>query len=421
MKLGPKILSPVGACALGLAAHAGGEVSNQTTVPAEAVAVIREMRTQRLLEPGPLVEQLVNAVRGDATGLLDVLSVRSVPSLDDEGPQTLSEPQELLILEAMRVLGRDACLAALVDDPAEASELDERERIARILLYGTVGRPEDLEHVLRLGRAQGQVSSRVATSVRRAVVDLVDRDPAVLEPVRFEFRQLPTELGVAVLGAVGGPETPAEFRLFEDALGYREDLALVALGELGESRRATGEFARPVVELVRARLDDPAVNVRMQAANASGALEDRNAVESLIALLDDEHRGVAASAHTALTSIGGVRLPRARVAWERWHERELAWAARERDEAYADLTSANGHRRQLALKGVLEHRLYRHESVQRLAEALALDGAGVRGTAFHGLVALATPEAVEHLEGLLEDEDAGLRRAAEDALAKLGR
>jgi HEAT repeat protein len=64
-------------------------------------------------------------------------------------------------------------------------------------------------------------------------------------------------------------------------------------------------------ETAASELQSPEVQMRFQAARATGELENRDATEALVELLDDPDREVRSAAITALGQVGGKLAKRA--------------------------------------------------------------------------------------------------------------
>ncbi|MGO8685772.1 MAG: HEAT repeat domain-containing protein [Candidatus Dormibacteria bacterium] len=197
-----------------------------------------------------------------------------------------------------------------------------------------------------------------------------------------------------------------------DAWYFAREGAARALGEIGDARAvdpllkadvvgcevrdALSRIGAAAVERLIAALHDRHEGVRERAAEALGKIGDIRAVEALIAALDDRDERVCWLAAQALGRIGDVRAVEALIAALDRHENVCSSAAE-------------------ALGRIGEAR-----AVEPLIAALANFYESVRRAAAEALGRIGDVRAIEALIAALHDRHESVRRAATEALARLG-
>lgn len=365
----------------------------------------------------PVVDGGVRQVLSDAqeTFLLDSLS--RVPA--DAVRRAIHEVESRLAIASIPAVAKDGELVdfATIETAARASKADDLSRRTAVLLaLGCVARSEDLAALTRIAHAEiaegelGTLERAYTVAMRRTL----QRDARAYDVLARSWRGVPEVLLPAMIRAAGADGQGTALDLLTQVLEQHGDIERVALAELAR-QRAPRELSPELSERLLQRLDAESPSVRQAACNALAALGDFSAVDRLTVLLDDSSDGLRSTAHRALMTISGLRLPPTRAGWAAWSARERVWFE---DRASALEQSIHCDDPARALRAIAEvglHRWERHRWSESLAARLDRADTSMAAALCDTLVQLDSPRARPALERLLEqgtDAERGLARAA---------
>jgi len=145
-------------------------------------------------------------------------------------------------------------------------------------------------------------------------------DPKVVEPIETDAQRLSREL-IATPAA-----RPALIEKLRDSKGtaFTDALALAAVRLSGEPQQQVREamvkrLSRMTAATLREMLTDENAEIRLGAAGAAGAKEDRQLIPALIEVLMDKNGAVASSAHVSLKRLSGKEFPATAISvWREW-------------------------------------------------------------------------------------------------------
>jgi HEAT repeat protein len=169
---------------------------------------------------------------------------------------------------------------------------------------------------------------------------------------------------------------------------------------LGELPRARHEFARGLLQAI-------------------GALDDGDAVPTLIERLEQEDAGLRDAALGALRRMTGLGFPATAELWRAWYAKELRWQERERPRLLAALQEPDPGRVTAALREYGGRRIWRGSLSQDVTRVLERREAGLRRLACEVLAQLGSPSALPVLSKALQDADAAVAEAAWQAMRSL--
>lgn len=344
--------------------------------------------------------------------------------LDRAGPRAL--PELLHELDATEALDehRWALFSRAVDEyPAWAADQlrtgggDALTALRRALnglaLLEARGGADDLD-VLR-GLALGshddeRPERRVERAYERALAAVLSRDARAVRVLEDRWDDHAGVLWVATVKAVGGAPHQASLDLLtwllRDAEGTQAFL-VQQIGRVAERSRLPGDFALHMMLMQYAEELD--AGLRRDARMTLGKLQCSEALDVLIAGLEDDDAGVREASYWALQEITGKRMKAEPVRWRAWYAAEERWWRDEFRELHQDLASEDVAVVGVAIREMGSRKLRRHELAAELVPLLEDDRAGVVKMTVAGLGALGSAVAVEPLLPLLDSDDEALR------------
>lgn len=366
--------------------------------------------------------------RDAVMGALSAIASDAVPSL----VKALSEPNEVVRERAVLCLGEIA-LKPSICVPALAKTLSDKKASVRQSAAGALGRFGEgaklaAPHLLDLLKdEEPQVRISAAVALKRIDPRQKDAMHVLLEALADEKVRVEAASAIGSLGADAREAVPALVEAMKESWQRVEDAEFLKglLKRKGidsdSSERAnwnegyfrvnvvhalerSGVNSESVMEVLLRSLKDSEAWVRSAAANALGKLaeEAREAVPLLLKALEDTDHSVRENAVLALGEIGSgdAKVVRVLVRMLRHPEKRMRANAAEalgncslNEEAVEELA--------LALKDP------RREVRLQAANALGKLGAGAKG-------------AVPALEEAMSDKVPSVRRAAENALERIG-
>ena len=366
------------------------------------------------------------ALGGEAVPtLFDVLVERRYRAeVDGElAPYPLAPWQATAVSAALVTLPRDAVLAFLRE-----RVLGSEERAAQttaLALCSELGGARALRLMLDIAdaaQAGGEaLDAALQMEFEHAAAALMAREPETVHDLRQMWRGIADHMLAPAVRAVGRSESVEGIELLADQLGWRADLDLLMLVQVGRlALYVPADFdSGEVVDVLRAYLASSEPALRREAAVDLGRLGAEEAVLDLVALLDDDGPRVSEKALEALHRITGMRLPGARERWRAWHAEELRWMREERPAVLAQLESRDLADVVAAIGELSRRRLFRGEIALDLSQTLWVEDPFVRTLGCIALSHLGSSAAVPALVEVLGDSDERVRSAARAALERI--
>lgn len=397
------------------------ECEQQWTKEERAVIeILRGLRKKERLSDLELAARL--SLPGECVLALffEVLATRTVPALEAERPQVLSEIQEKALLLAVAQFERDSVLAHVGTALLASDELPRRQ--AALACIGAVARANDLPQLFELALDGGEKEpdKRLAKALGRAVTSMLARDPRGIEQLVSLRRITRPELLLTLVEAVGATRDPQGLAYLSEIAYWHEGLVLAVMSQvslLGPSGDEAIDGAMRV--RLRTHLDEEDPGPCRAAITALVALRDMDAISALIPLLDSESSALRENAHWALKKLTGLSMGPSPETWARWHQAELYWLARQKPKEFQRLRENDPAVATDALRGILTHPLARQELASALPDLLRSRWPALRLLACSSLAELGAHEAVGRLVWTLEDRDPDVAKAAHSALQRL--
>lgn len=294
----------------------------------------------------------------------------------------------------------------------------EAERIAALRVLAHVGGPQSVPLCARLA-SEGPRARVLGDELRHALAGLLRRRPETFERLWVLFEETPGDLRRFAFEAVG--DVPARSALSDlaDWLDRARDQRPTVLRSIARVAAASpAPHGAELRERVREFLDDDAPAVRAAAALAAGALEDAQACEALITLLEDERAAVRHAALDGLRAIARHPFRGDPDRWRSWYATESRWWGERSEAVFETLRTGSPTALIGAIGELVSHSLDRHRLAAELLGALEDDSSQVRRLAALGLGQLGSALAIQALTLATQDEDASVRAAAEQALVR---
>lgn len=284
---------------------------------------------------------------------------------------------------------------------------------ATLACLAEVGGAGDLELAMALSAADSELAVSALTAI-------LAREPEALAPLAARVLRLEAPVATCLVRAVGALRSDAALQWLGALLAFQApelELGLLsAIEACARGARSNDETRREVREHLWS--DDP--QVLRKAAATSALLQDDEALERLVDLLEHPTDFVAASALRALRTISGRSFPAEPETWQRWLERENAWFERHAPYAFADLVRGRRDRAIAAARQLAQRRVQRRGVSQELGVLLESGEALLRRAGCEALGQLGLRDAIPLLVPVLSDEDPTVAESARRALARLG-
>ena len=378
-----------------------------------AAGVLRAAR--RANESGEaLLQRLVALDVAGIPVLLDILEQGRIPRVVPEDPaQILNEAQGRLLMSALSALPEPGVRAEL-ETRLAASPQSASPRLATLKVLAAIGDRGDLP---RLGgiapHRDGALPQDARVALRAAYAAILGRDPELLlsagELVNPKDLVSTRELLLAA-GELGDPRALGLLETCARSYPALAQLAVSIVPEVGRS--SNSELDRSFSEWLGCSIDRQRPEWTRVALRAVGVLDDGNAVDELIAALEMEEDGIAASAHDALQRISGLKLEPDPVVWRSWWKAEQTWMDCDRERARRVLDSGDTSDVLQALARYAEHRLFRDELSGDVLVVLGRRESGLQRLACETLERLGSRCALEPLMELFGSGNAPVADAA---------
>jgi hypothetical protein len=341
--------------------------------------------------------------------------------LEDELGEVLIElgrPQIQATLEAITRLPHAHVCGFLADQARP--ETGVRERVAALLVLAQTARSRDLDLCLALAGEGGAADRGLRSQLERTLLALVARDPLAISALATRFAAQPEACYAAIIRAIGSADSPQALRLCSEQLGQAPPADALLLCEIA---RLGAVVPHPIEARVRTRVreylrqSDP--QLLAAAVYAVGRLDDGDAAEPLVELLQNDYEHVRASAHRVLRGLAGEPLPPEHERWALWYRRESEWWRRDAPFHKAELGSGAQFQVAAALRVLATHRLYRHAIAPEVARCLARPERDIVMLACAALGQLGSRTALPELVDLLARGEPASADAARRALERI--
>ncbi len=283
-------------------------------------------------------------------------------------------------------------------------EVSSARRLAALDWLGVVGNSNDLESVLALAMTDEQGTPLALEILRGSLQEILGRDARAFSVLGGAMRGFSLATVDACVQAVGRDGSALALSWLAEQLDSDRGIDLLLLSTIEElSRQVLLRADAKVSERVRRMLwsDDP--QVLRKAALAVGKLEDFEAAERLIELLDHEQSCAREGAQRALALLSGFALPPDGEAWMAWYTSEVRWFDEEYDSLVRKLEEGGRAEAVHALLAIGTHRFDRHRMAVDIARALERPEPEVRQLVCKTLLALNSPLVLSELVLALDD------------------
>ncbi len=407
----------------------GAQAARTTVVvradsPEGALAqVLRDSRLkgEQAQAPDLLRTRLSELGESGVAPALRVLLTRSIPSLDPQlEPQVLSEPQTLMLAAALE--SWPSALALELMEQELALGANRARAWAALHVWSAAGGPEHLERGLALVASvlpRNSSAREFERPLELSVERLLRRRPDSFEPLTRAYLTVDPRLRLALLLGVGATGDARASGLFALVLEQDPEHAPAALAQtqiIGRCYDAEAHAA--LCDQLRLRLDSPKSHERSAALRALGAQGDWRSVVDMLDRLEDEDRGVSASALWALERATRLswRDPRA---WRTWYDAELVWRRDRLDFVLETLQSSAPRQAIAGIEEAAKHPLFALELAPWVADTLRSYDGDARAAAAETLGRLLAPVALPALLDALGDDDPKVVSAVHRALTAI--
>ena len=359
------------------------------------------------------------------------------------GPESI--PEVLTLLERGSFEGRDGEPLELRPDQAEAlfGALDRfgsaplveatehavegapsaSMRLVLLEVLGRHGTPRELELATRAATsAVGTLDRPHELALEDTVARILSRDPDGCAPLEFLIRRSEPQLAASLAMAAADTCTPQALEMVVDLLGMEPELDLVLLTQVG---RLAASAKRPIDlycnDSTREYLTAREPQLLRAAALACGRLEDPDAMDPLIELLEHADRSVRDAAHWSVKHMSGLDMPPEPARWRAWLAGERAWREGEARQLLRQLEHEDPARVVNALHELSRRRYQRDELAAEVAVALDDRRVSIRRATCEALGVLGSTVAVPVLLRCLDDPEYGVRHVAWETLRGLTR
>lgn len=253
-----------------------------------------------------------------------------------------------------------------------------------------------------------------------ALSAILNRDRRAVRVLEDDWSEWPGSLWISTVKAVGGAGSPATLDLLtwllQDADGTHAFL-VQQIGRVAETSRLPGDFALHSVLIDYTSSQD--AGLRREACVTLGKLQCSEAIDTLIARLNDPHAGVRESALWSLQTITGKSMKPELGRWRSWYAGEARWWRDDFPELREKLDAEDIAVVGLAIRELGRRKLRRHELAELLVPLLEDPREGVVCMTIAGLGALGSAVAVEPLIESLGSESEAVRNLALKALSSI--
>lgn len=284
---------------------------------------------------------------------------------------------------------------------------------ARLVIAGEIARARDVRLLGALASAAG--GRAAAQDYEIALASTLRRDEKACRELDAAWKELAPGLRVAALDALAECSRPAAMPVLAARLDDQPDLRPAVLARIGALAQRIEQPPDPrTAAEVRALLDDARTHVRREAALCAGRLEDAEAAERLIELLEARERAEREAAHWALRRISRLGFSDDPRPWRLWLADEVRWRQERWPQCRTALADPRGADAWAALDEAARRRLHRDELARAVVEMGGVEGElALRRVQVLG--ALASRAGLDFLRECLEHGDGPLRQAAAGA------
>ena len=232
-------------------------------------------------------------------------------------------------------------------------------------------------------------------------------------------RELTLVQRAALFEAVGSAPSPAALRFLVAQLG-EAPLDGIVLTQLGlVARDIEVALGEPELMRVRPYLTSSDPNLRTQAAQTVGRLDDFGSVQSLIALLSDEQAKAREMAHWSLRSITAMTYTAEPNRWNIWFQQESRWWEEKAHAVIERMRSRHVVEAIDAMNEVAGKRLFRRQLTPELLPLLQDRDPRIVRMACSALLSLRAVGVEGEVSKLLDHPDAEVRTHAQKILSRL--
>ncbi|MEM7307011.1 MAG: hypothetical protein AAF682_10095 [Planctomycetota bacterium] len=381
-----------------------------------------------------VVEAVRSTMRGttfDAAALRDKLRAagpdapRAVFELLLEGEVDgleLSPAQRVILGHTLRSLPLETLRGSLAT--LARSQRPTAELALALELLGDAGCGQDLDLALRLAApASGDaaVEPRLRRELDRTLSRILRREPAATARLPKLLRTCPPTLAYALCRAVGERGAEGGLTALARSLDAVDSMDPIVLVELIRCARRTpeaaDELARSAVRARYAHEEDP--DTLVLTAQASLALDDREAIFELVPLLSAGVPSVADAAHRALVELTGLTWDAEPETWATWLREEQLWWERDYPRCQEHVASGSLGEAAEGIRELSLKRIYPDEATAALLPALERREAVVVVLACRVLATRGGRGAICGLMGLLDHPATSVRTEAWFALQRI--
>jgi HEAT repeat protein len=201
---------------------------------------------------------------------------------------------------------------------------------------------------------------RLKRVAERTLVSLLVRhdDHRTWDRVDSILSGAPEETRARVIGSIGETGAKLGLELLVRLIGRWPALDHAVVAAISQMPEAG--IAERVVPRLRRMLHHPDVNVRRETVTALAVFGGAESAQTLIELLEDEHRGMRENSLWALQTIAGLEFPATKSRWQLWCDNEVDWWESEGQGLLDVLSSGRDLQIIEATRWLAGHRLYRN-------------------------------------------------------------
>jgi hypothetical protein len=395
----------------------------QTPGPAPQGGSGRTVQAEPILDLDALLERLRSMAPRTVPGVVRVLS-----GLDPTPGQELSGlDRELSNVDGARVLdllepSRHDGITAELKLCARTAASD-RTTLGMLRVLERFGSAEDLLGAARWTQSEIELygsDALLEATLRDATHRILRRDARGFEWISGVIQSSRADVGSSLCRGAGDTDSLRALPVFANLLGWSADLDVGLLQQIGRLSAQCELPAEPRLQsVVRGFLgsDDP--RVAREAAVVCARLEDFDAADVLVDLLDGEDRSVSEASAWALATLTGLAFGEDAGRWRTWLASEEQWL----DEAAPGLTAAlqdpDAGQVVLALNELSRHRYQRATLAAGLLPGLEDERADIRLLTCTALGRIGSKAALIALIESLDDPEQPVSNAAHAALCQI--
>ncbi len=392
----------------------------QTPSPAPQGGSVQD---EPILDLDLLLERLGAMAPRPVPGVVRVLS-----GLDPTPGQELAGlDRELSNVDAERVLDllerlKHEEIAADLKLVARTAASD-RTTLGMLRILERFGSAEDLLGAARwtqLELEQSGSDALLEATLRDATQRILRRDARGFEWISGVIQSSSADVGLSLCRGAGETESLRALPVFASLLGWSANLDVGLLQQIGRLSTHCELPAEPRLQsVVRGFLgsDDP--RIAREAAVVCARLEDFDAADALVDLLDGEDRSVSEASVWALETLTGLALGEDAGRWRTWLASEEQWLDETAPGLIAALQDPDAGQVVLALNELSRHRYQRATIASALLSGLEDERAEIRVLTCTALGRIGAKAALTALIESLDDPEEPVVNAAHAALCQI--